>query len=95
MPGSSVRHGAPDPGEPIVHELPPLKVGGEDVLIRVEVRRADDGAWRGRLVFGPLADGAEPATADIFCGETEVEVWEAVRDLRDHHQRDLYRSIAE
>jgi hypothetical protein len=61
----------------------------------VEVRREADGTWRGRLIFGPVEDAGALATAEIFCAGTEAELWEAVRDLRDHHQRDLYRSIVE
>jgi len=32
-----------------------------------------------------------PATAEIFCAESENDLWQSVRDLRDHHIRDLYR----
>ncbi|HEX9632868.1 MAG TPA: hypothetical protein VGA02_10425 [Gemmatimonadales bacterium] len=62
----------------------------------MEVRRTPDGVWRGRFLFGG-ADGlaAEHATAEILCGPTEADLWEAVRDLREHHIRDLYRSIAQ
>jgi len=96
MPAQSVRYGVPDPAEPVIHELPPIRFGGEDIPVRVEVRRTPDGVWRGRFLFGG-ADGlaAEHATAEIFCGPTETDLWEAVRDLREHHIRDLYRSIAQ
>ena len=96
MPAQSVRHGLPDPAEPVIHELPPIRFGGQDVAVRVEVRRSSDGVWRGRFLFG-VADGSAAglATAEIFCGPTEADLWEAVRDLREHHIRDLYRSIAE
>ena len=96
MPAQSVRYGVPDPAEPVIHELPPIRFGGEDIPVRVEVRRTPDGVWRGRFLFGG-ADGlaAEHATAEIFCGPTEADLWEAVRDLREHHIRDLYRSIAQ
>jgi hypothetical protein len=95
MPGNTVRYGATDPGEPIVHELPPLRYQGALVPVYLEVRREDDGTWRGRLIFGPTEDTSAPATAEIFCAASEAELWDAVRDLRDHHQRDLYRSIVE
>jgi hypothetical protein len=36
-----------------------------------------------------------PSTADIFCALTEAEMWECVHDLREHHLRDLYRSVTE
>ena len=35
------------------------------------------------------------ATGEFLFGGTENELWESVRDLRDHHLRDLYRSLAE
>lgn len=96
MPAQSVRYGVPDPAEPVIHELPPIRFGGEDVPVRVEVRRSPDGVWRGRFLFGGVdGSAAEYATAEIFCGPTEGDLWEAVRDLREHHIRDLYRSIAQ
>lgn len=95
MPGNPVRYGATDPAQPVTHELPPLRYAGDVVPVFLEIRREDDGTWRGRLVFGPADEPSAPATAEIFCAATEVELWEAVRDLRDHHQRDLYRSIVE
>jgi hypothetical protein len=57
------------------------------------VRRAEDGVWRGRLLFGSDDPQAARATAEILCGLSEADLWEAVRDLREHHIRDLYRSI--
>ncbi len=95
MPGSPVRYGAADPGQPVIHELPPLRYAGALVPVLVEIRRAEDGTWRGRLIFGSIDDESAPATTEIFCAGTEAELWDAVRDLRDHHQRDLYRSIVE
>lgn len=95
MPAQSARYGLPDPAEPVIHELPPIRFGGLDVAVRVEVRRSPDGVWRGRFLFGGDALAAGHATAEIFCGPTEADLWEAVRDLREHHIRDLYRSIAE
>jgi hypothetical protein len=58
------------------------------------LRRDDDGVWRGRLRF--VDDDAarrERRTAEIFCGTSEEELWGAVRQIRDHHLRDLYRSL--
>ncbi len=96
MPGTPARYGAADPSQPAVHELRPLSWGGGAVPVHLEVRRGEDGTWRGRLLFGPL-DDREPslATADIFCADSEADLWECVGDLRDHHLRDLYRSLAE
>jgi hypothetical protein len=95
MPATSVRYGQPDPNEPVIHELPPMRVGGEDVPVRLAVRRAEDGAWRGRLLFGMEEGDGALQTAEIFFGASETDLWQAVRDLREHHLRDLYRSLAE
>jgi hypothetical protein len=95
MPGSPVRYGAPQPSEPLIHELPPLKFEGDTVSVYVEVHRTEDGIWRGRLLFGSLEADAVPSTAEIFCAVTEAEFWECVHDLREHHLRDLYRSVRE
>ncbi len=95
MPVSPVRYGVPDPSEPLIHDLPPMRYGGEDVPVRLQVRRTEDGTLRARLIFG-LADlESAPATAEIFCADNENDLWQAVRDLRDHHFRDLYRSVTE
>ena len=91
MAGNPARHGVPKPTEPLVHELPPFHIGNSEVLVRLAAWR-DDGTWRGRLVFG--ATDAQTSTADIFCAATESELWESVRDLGEHHLRDLYRSLA-
>lgn len=96
MPGSPVRYGVPNPAEPVTHDLSPFRYEGGSVAVRVEVRRVEDGTWRGRLLFGP-PDAAEtaPATAEIFYAHSEAELWECVYDLREHHLRDLYRSVTE
>lgn len=95
MPASSARYGLPDPAEPVIHELPPIRYGGTDVPVRLVVRRDDDGAWRGRFLFGGDESSAAGETAEIFCGPAEADLWEAVRGLREHHMRDLYRSVIE
>ncbi len=95
MPAKSVRYGTPDPAEPVVHDLPPMRYGGEEVPLQLQVRRADDRTWRAKLIFGLGESDAAPATAEIICAESESDLWQSVRDLRDHHFRDLYRSIAE
>lgn len=95
MSANPVRYGGSDPQEPVIHELPPLKYGGDDVPIRLMVRRVADGTWRAKLLFGPSEAESAPATAEIFCAPSENDLWQAVHDLRDHHYRDLYRSITE
>jgi hypothetical protein len=35
----------------------------------------------------------ERSSAEIFCAGSEQDLWQSVRDLRDHHLRDLYRSL--
>ena len=95
MQANPVRYGVPDPAEPTVHELPPVRYGGEEVPLRLKVRRAEDGTWRARLIFGFDEAESAPSTAEIFCADSENDLWQSVRDLRDHHFRDLYRSIVE
>lgn len=93
MSGNPVRYGLPNPTDPVIHDLPPFTYEGLLIPIQLEVRRCDDGAWRGRLVFG--SEEVPRSTAEIFCANTEADLWECVHDLRDHHLRDLYRSVAE
>ncbi len=93
MAGYPVRYGPADPTEPIIHELPPLKYEGELVPVRLVVRRGEDNTWRARMLFGQQEDDA-PSTAEIFCADSEQDLWEAVYSLREHHLRDLYRSLA-
>lgn len=93
MPVQPARSRAPDPHEPVSHELPPVRFEGQYVPVRLTIRRSEDGMWRGRLYFGVTDTEDERATAEIFCAPSEQELWESVRDLRDHHLRDLYRSL--
>ncbi len=95
MSANPARYGSPKTNEPVLHELFPLKVGGVDVPVCLAAWRSEDGLWRGRLVFGAVDQPAAPATADIFCAPTESDLWQSVRDLREHHLRDLYRSIVQ
>jgi hypothetical protein len=91
----SIRTPARDPREPVTHLLDPVQVEGRSVTICLVVRLAEDGAWRGRLRFLDDADtlaGCE--TAEIFCGDTEDELWQGVQRLREHHFRDLFRSLS-
>jgi hypothetical protein len=92
MPVPQVRSNLPDPSEPVLHDLVPVRFDGAMVAVRLAVRRSEDGIWRGRLQFAPAGE-AELATAEIFCATSEQDLWQAVRDLREHHLRDLYRSL--
>jgi hypothetical protein len=62
--------------------------------VRLAVRRAEDGMWRARLHFSGIGGDSDRVTAEIFCATTEQDLWLAVRDLRDHHLRDLFRSLS-
>jgi len=93
MPVSQARSALPDPAEPVLHDLQPVRFDGALVAVRLAVRRSEDGIWRGRLHFLPSAGDPERATAEIFCATSEQDLWQAVRDLREHHLRDLFRSL--
>jgi len=84
---------ARDPREPVEHGLDPFLCSGQLVQLSLIVRRTDDGVWRGRLRFADSDSTRELETADIFCAASEGELWASVRDLRNHHVRDLYRSL--
>ena len=81
-----------DHREPVVHELSPLRLADQIIMLHLSLRRSDDGAWRGRFLF-QHPGGRECETAEIFCGVTEDELWQSVRGLRDHHVRALYLSL--
>lgn len=93
MPLPQVRPHPPEPSEPLLHDLPPVRFEGALVAVRLAVRRTGDGVWRGRLHFAQPGGEPERVTAEIFCATTEQDLWQAVRDLRDHHLRDLFRSL--
>jgi hypothetical protein len=94
MSANPARFGAPNPHDPVLHDLPALRISGAEIPVRLAAWRSEDGLWRGRLLFGPHDALEPPATADIFCAATENDLWQSVRDLREHHVRDLYRSLA-
>jgi hypothetical protein len=83
----------PQQWEQVEHELAPLRVNHHPVALQLGIRRAEDGAWRGWLRF-VTPGGAVRQTAEIFCAESEAELWQAVRALGDHHLRALYTSLA-
>ena len=91
MAANPARYGIPK-SDPVMHELPGFRVAGVLIPVRLAAWRIGDGSWRGRLLFGQI-NGQGLATADIFCAATESDLWESVRDLGEHHFRDLYRSL--
>lgn len=93
MPAQPVRYTVNDPRDAVIHDLTPIRFDGQSIAIRLALRRAEDGIWRGRILFGAEGTEHERATAEIFCATTEQDLWQSVRDLRDHHLRDLYRSL--
>jgi len=92
MPQSQFRP-LPDPSDPQLHDLPPIRFEGALIGVRLAVRRSEDGIWRGRLHFLDERGESERITAEILCATSEQDLWLAVRDLRDHHLRDLFRSL--
>ena len=93
MPLPQARPAAPDPSEPLLHDLPPVRFEGQLITVKLAVRRTEDSMWRARLHF--IEDGAaERMTAEIFCATSEQDLWQSVRDLREHHLRDLFRSLS-
>jgi hypothetical protein len=82
----------PDPQEPVLYELAPLRLTDQSIILQLRVRRSDDGAWRGRLRFID-SSSRETETAEIFCGVSEGELWQSVRGLGQHHLRALYQSL--
>src|SRR5258706_7861592 len=93
MPAHPVRYSPAAALDQVVHALPPIRFDGQPIDIRLSVRRTEDGIWRGRVLFGAEGTEAERSTAEIFCATSEPDLWQAARDLRDHHLRDLYRSL--
>jgi hypothetical protein len=93
MPAQPARSRFADARDAVVHELIPIRFDGQDIEVRLTVRQTPDGIWRGRVLFGPPETEHERATAEIFCAATDDDLWQSVRDLREHHLRDLYRSL--
>ena len=90
----TVRPPTRDAREPTQHPLDPVRVAGQTIHLSLTIRRDGDGVWRGRLHFVDTYDPLRSlSTAEIFCGDSEEELWQAVHRLRDHHIRDLYRSV--
>ncbi len=75
----------------VEREFPPLRCAGVDISVRVIARLSEDGAWRGRFLFGE--DDATVPTAEILCAATESDLWAAARGLGPHHLRGLLQSL--
>lgn len=84
---------SPEPSADVIHELDAIRIGGVAVRVRLETRRAPDGTWRGRMRFLPEASLLSFVTGDIFRGSADADLLVAGRSLREHHLRDLYRSL--
>ena len=92
MSSTPARYGFPNPADPVAHDMPSIRYAGEDIAVRLEIRRAEDGAWRGRLLFAS-PDATSRSTAEIFFASNEADLWQSVREVGIHHVRDLYRSL--
>lgn len=93
MASHALRNYPRNPHDPIIHDLDPIRIDAHEIQVRLIIRRADDGSWQGRMHFSEPESGTEVETAEIFCGPSEKELWESVGHLREHHLRDLYRSL--
>lgn len=91
MPLQPARKVVLDPPPCIERDFPPLRVAGIDIPVRVIARLAEDGAWRGRFLFG--APEGECRTAEILCAAHESDLWASARGLGPHHLRGLYLSL--
>lgn len=91
MPLQPARKVVLDPPPLIERDFPPLRAAGVDIPVRVIARLAEDGVWRGRIVFG----GAEQdvPTAEILCAASEADLWASARGLGPHHLRGLFQSL--
>ena len=93
MPAQPARYAPAAATDTVVQDLPPIRFDGQPIDIRLLLRRTEDGIWRGRIMFGAEGTEMERSSAEIFCASSEQDLWQSVRDLRDHHLRDLYRSL--
>jgi len=84
---------ARDSRDPIELDLPPITYASHPLAMRLILRIDDQRTWRGKLQFQAQGVDLPRETAEIFCGAREQDLWESVRALREHHFRDLYRSL--
>lgn len=82
-----------DASTELLHDLESIRIDKVGVRVRLETRREADGTWRGRMRFSPEASLVSYVTGDIFRGSSDADLLVAGRSLREHHLRDLYRSL--
>ena len=94
MPAQTLRTTlARDAREPVLLELSTMRHGGQTLAVRPILRLDDQRIWRGKLQFQAAGADVPRETFEIFCGAREQDLWESVQSLREHHFRDLYRSL--
>lgn len=94
MPAQTLRTTlARDSREPVLLDLPPITYAGHALTVRLILRLDEQRIWRGRLQFQQEGAEVPRETFEIFCGAREQDLWESVQSLREHHFRDLYRSL--
>ena len=94
MPAPTLRSAlARDSREPVLLDLPPITYAGHSLTVRLILRLDEHRIWRGRLQFQEQAGEVPRETFEIFCGAREQDLWDSVQSLREHHFRDLYRSL--
>lgn len=84
---------ARDAREPVLLDLPNIIYAGQTLAVRLLLRLDEQRIWRGRLQFQAAGVDVPRETFEIFCGAREQDLWDSVQSLREHHFRDLYRSL--
>jgi len=84
---------ARDAREPVHLELPNITYAGKSLAVTLILRLDEHRVWRGCLRFQAEGVDVPRETFEIFCGAREQDLWESVQSLREHHFRDLYRSL--
>jgi len=84
---------ARDSREPVLLDLPTITYAGQSLALRLVLRLDEQRIWRGKLQFQAEGVDVPRETFEIFCGAREQDLWESVQSLREHHFRDLYRSL--
>ena len=94
MPAQTLRTTlARDSREPVLLDLPTITYAGQSLTVRLILRLDEQRVWRGKLQFQAAGVELPRETFEIFCGAREQDLWESVQSLREHHFRDLYRSL--